>query len=106
MSVVLDASIVVKWLLQNPQQEPDTDKAMQLVEAVVKGRESALQPPHWLAEVGAVLARTSPETAAEDVVMLSALADGRSRLVHVGDDQVLQIPASGANRRRAAWRAG
>lgn len=73
MSVVLDASIVVKWLLQNPQQEPDTDKAMQLIEAVVKGRETVLQPPHWLAEVGAVLARTSPETAAEDVVMLSAL---------------------------------
>ncbi|MEX2260021.1 MAG: type II toxin-antitoxin system VapC family toxin, partial [Woeseia sp.] len=30
-------------------------------------------PPHWLAEVAAVLARVSPETARDDVVMLSAL---------------------------------
>ncbi|HEX6260741.1 MAG TPA: type II toxin-antitoxin system VapC family toxin, partial [Woeseiaceae bacterium] len=29
--------------------------------------------PHWLVEVGAVLARVSPATAAEDVVMLRAL---------------------------------
>lgn len=73
MSVVLDASVIVKWLLEDPELEPGTDKATQLVERVVQGRESALQPPHWLAEVGAMLARLSPATAADDVVMLSAL---------------------------------
>lgn len=83
MSVVLDASVVVKWLLQNPQHEPNTDKATLLVEAVVKGGESALQPPHWLVEVGAVLARESPATAAGDIVMLSALD------IPVTDDPVI-----------------
>lgn len=73
MTVVLDASVVVKWLLQDPQQESDSDKATHLVEAVVKGNEQVLQPPHWLVEVGAVLARISPATAAEDIVMLRAL---------------------------------
>jgi predicted nucleic acid-binding protein len=73
VTVVLDASVVVKWLLQDPQQEPDSDRAAQLVEAVVKGTEPVLQPPHWLVEVGAVLARASPATAAEDIVMLCAL---------------------------------
>lgn len=73
MTVVLDASVIVKWLLQSPHHEPNTDTATQLVEAVVKGAEPVLQPPHWLVEVGAVLARESPATAADDVVMLSAL---------------------------------
>jgi predicted nucleic acid-binding protein len=73
VTVVLDASVMVKWLLEDPQQEPGTDKATQLLERVVQGRESILQPPHWLVEVGAVLARLSPATAADDIVMLSAL---------------------------------
>jgi len=73
VSVVLDASVILKWLLQNPQRGPGTALATQLVESVVKGRESVRQPPHWLIEVGAVLARESPASAAEDVVMLRAL---------------------------------
>lgn len=31
MTVVLDASVIVKWLLQSPHNEPDTAKATQLV---------------------------------------------------------------------------
>ncbi len=73
MTFVLDASVIVKWLLQDPQREPNTDAATGLVEAVVTGVESVLQPPHWLVEVGAVLARASPDSAAQDLLMLSAL---------------------------------
>ena len=73
MTFVLDASVIVKWLLQDPQREPNTDAATGLVEAVVTGAESVLQPPHWLVEVGAVLARASPNSAAQDLLMLSAL---------------------------------
>lgn len=73
MSVVLDASVIVKWLLQDPEREPGTEKATQLIESVVQGKETALQPPHWLVEVGAVLSRISPNTAADDVAMLAAL---------------------------------
>lgn len=73
MTLVVDASVVIKWLLQDPQREAGTDKATRLMEQITKGDRSALQPPHWLVEVGAVLARESPDTAADDVAMLSAL---------------------------------
>jgi predicted nucleic acid-binding protein len=71
--VVLDASVVLKWLLEDPTHEPDTDKALALVESVVRGRLEVLQPVHWLAEVAAVVARLAPETAVSDVEMLAAL---------------------------------
>lgn len=73
MIVVLDASVFVKWLLQDREREADTDQATAVVEAVVTGRIAAVQPVHWLAEVGGVMARLSPKTAEDDVAMLQAL---------------------------------
>jgi predicted nucleic acid-binding protein len=73
VTVVVDASVVIKWLLQDPEREAGTDKATRLMEQITNGDQAALQPPHWLAEVGAVLARETPGTAADDVTMLSAL---------------------------------
>jgi len=70
---VIDASVVIKWLLQDPERETGTDKATQLMESVTNGDQPILQPTHWLVEVGAVLARESPGTAADDVGMLTAL---------------------------------
>jgi predicted nucleic acid-binding protein len=70
--VVLDASVILKWLLEDPDREPDTDKAFALVESVVSGRLEILQPVHWLAEVAAVAARLAPQTAVADVEMLAA----------------------------------
>lgn len=73
MTLVLDASVVIKWLLNDPKLEDGTDEAVRLMEMVAKGDYATLQPTHWLMEVGAVLARASPSTAADDVTMLSAL---------------------------------
>jgi predicted nucleic acid-binding protein len=73
VTVVVDASVIIKWLLQDPEREAGTEKATQLMESVTRGDLAALQPPHWLTEVGAVLARESPETAADDVTRLNAL---------------------------------
>ena len=73
MTVVIDASVVVKWLLQDTENEADTEKATQLLHAVTVGNHFAAQPVHWLAEVGAVLSRMSPETAANDIKMLCGL---------------------------------
>ena len=73
MTVVVDASVVIKWLLQDPEREVGTEKATQLMDSITRGELTALQPTHWLAEVGAVLARESPSTAADDVTMLDAL---------------------------------
>ncbi len=72
MIVVLDASVILKWLLEDPAREPDTEQAFALVESVVSGRLEILQPVHWLAEVAAVAARLVPQTAVGDVEMLAA----------------------------------
>ena len=73
MIIVVDASVVVKWLIEDPEHEADTETASRLMESIVKGEQSALQPRHWIAEVAAVLSRTSAQTAADDVEMLCAL---------------------------------
>lgn len=73
MNIVVDASVIVKWLLQDPDREADTEKATRLMGTIVSGEQSVLQPVHWLTEVAAVLSRESTETATEDVAMLSAL---------------------------------
>lgn len=73
MIVVIDASVVLKWLLEDPVREPDTEKALTLIESVVSGKLEVLQPVHWLADVAAVAARLAPRTAVRDVEMLAAL---------------------------------
>jgi hypothetical protein len=61
--VVIDASVVLKWLLEDPACEPDTQKTVTLIESVVSGSLEVLQPVRWLAEVAAVAARLTPQTA-------------------------------------------
>jgi predicted nucleic acid-binding protein len=73
MIIVLDASVILKWLIEDPLREPDTDKASALMESIVKGELDILQPVHWLAEVAAVAARLTPSTAVRDVELLAAL---------------------------------
>ena len=73
MTIVLDASVILKWLLEDPAKEPDTEKALALIDAVVHGKLEILQPVHWLIEVAAVAARLTPQTAVQDVELLSAM---------------------------------
>jgi predicted nucleic acid-binding protein len=73
VTAIIDASVVIKWLLQDPEREAGTDRATHLMEAVLKGEQPVLQPTHWILEVAAVLARESPATATDDVTMLNAL---------------------------------
>jgi len=71
--VVTDASVAIKWLLPDRGDEADSDKALALLDGIKAGTLDPVQPPHWLAEVAAVLARLSPETVDEDVLDLCAL---------------------------------
>lgn len=73
MIIVLDASVILKWLIEDPFREPDTDKADALMESIVEGKLEVLQPAHWLAEVAAVAARLTPSTAVRDVELIAAL---------------------------------
>ncbi len=72
--VVADASVIVKWLLPDRAGESDSDRASALLSGVLDGTVDLVQPPHWLAEVAAVLARLSPDTVDDDVADLYALA--------------------------------
>jgi predicted nucleic acid-binding protein len=71
--IVADASVVVAWLF--PTREPDATAACagELWERIRTGALLLRQPPHWLAETAAVVARLSPATAREDVRDLAAL---------------------------------
>ena len=63
MKLVLDASVVLKWFFSQRPAEADTDAALALLKAVGRGSVSLVQPPHFIAEVAAVLAREMPEEA-------------------------------------------
>ena len=71
---VVDASVAVKWFFVMPENAEDDAKAQALLESAVAGSHRFIQPPHWHAEVAAVLARVQPERALDDVADLLQLA--------------------------------
>jgi predicted nucleic acid-binding protein len=73
MSLVVDASVIVKWLLQDDTREDHTAQATALMQQVLVEGTAIMQPVHWLAEVASVLARLNPASAGDDVMMLRAL---------------------------------
>ena len=70
MNWVVDASVVVKWILNNPVTEPHADAALDLLDHIV-GRDTVCQPPHWLIEVISVTNRKMPGRAGECLAALS-----------------------------------
>ena len=73
MKLVVDASVRVKWALPDPEQEPHVDRALALLDEIQAGKVELLQPPHWLAEVAAVLTRLRPEIVEEVIDLMSGL---------------------------------
>lgn len=67
MIVVVDASVAVKWFLAFKPDEDHTDKALAILERVATGQILMVQPPHFIAEVAAVLARLKPDEAQDDL---------------------------------------
>ena len=62
MILVVDASVALKWFFRERPDEPDVRPATEILTAVGDGRVRMVQPPHFLAEVAAVLARETPRT--------------------------------------------
>jgi predicted nucleic acid-binding protein len=71
--VVLDASVIVKWTFPDPARETRAERALDLLRAVQAGRLSIVEPPHWLAEVAAVVTRLAPDRAAGIVALIHAM---------------------------------
>lgn len=73
MIVVVDASVAVKWFLHTRPEEDHAEQAMKILELSALGSLQLCQPPHFLAEVAAVLARLKPDAASDDLSDLMAM---------------------------------
>ena len=63
MNVVVDASAALKWFFRSRDDEADLDIALDLLRRVADGSVKLLQPPHFIAEMSAVLSREVPTIA-------------------------------------------
>lgn len=73
MILVLDASVAIKWFLHFREGEDHCRRALDILAGVDEGRVVMVQPPHFLAEMGAVLAREKPADAQSDLKDLMAV---------------------------------
>lgn len=71
---VLDASVTLKWFFADRDNELFTERATQILLAAHQKQLFFIQPPHWLAEVAAVLSREIPHTAKEEINQLQKLS--------------------------------
>ena len=75
MVLVVDASVALKWFLHSPpHEESDSDQALEILRQLKIGAVRLVQPPHFLAEMAAVLARLKPKDCQEDFRNLQALS--------------------------------
>jgi len=72
-TVVLDASVIVKWVFADRAEESHALQALQILQFVKESRVTVVQPPHWLAEAAAVIVRLDPGRARQAVSLLHAL---------------------------------
>lgn len=63
MKAVVDASVAIKWFLFFKPEETNAELAIKILEAAVSGQIILYQPPHFLAEMAAVLARLNSQEA-------------------------------------------
>ena len=72
-TLVLDASVVVKWIFADHPQESHVPQALRILQQIKNAHVTVVQPPHWLAEVVAVMARLDPRSAREVESLLYAM---------------------------------
>ncbi len=76
---VPDASVIIKWVLGD-KQEPDQEKAQELLEAWAGGRIEIVAPDLWQYEVGNFLGRTLYEEAQAHMELLLGLGITSAKL--------------------------
>ena len=72
-SLVLDASVIVKWLVRESQAEKDADRAFAILHGFQRRELDLRAPSHWLVEVAAVISRLAPTEAAGAILDLHRL---------------------------------
>jgi predicted nucleic acid-binding protein len=64
---VIDASVAVKWFVPFKAEEDHLNEALQLLELFLNSEIGCYQPPHFIAEMIAVLTRLCPQQAVANV---------------------------------------
>lgn len=73
MILVVDASVAIKWFLDFPDAEDHCRQALEILGRINDGSALMVQPAHFLAEMGTVLAREKPADAVADLSDLMAV---------------------------------
>ena len=75
MICVIDASVAVKWFAEGDWalREDDIEPALEILKASTRGTLEFYQPPHFLAEVAAVVSRLMPDRAQQHIDNLAQL---------------------------------
>ena len=75
MICVVDASVAVKWFAEGDWalREDHIEPALEILRASTRGALDFYQPPHFLAEVAAVVSRIKPDQARKYIDNLAAL---------------------------------
>lgn len=74
MKLVIDASVALKWFLQDNADEDHLSEALSLLAQIRAGNYRITQPTHWLVEIVAVLARHRPDIVPEALAALDELS--------------------------------
>jgi predicted nucleic acid-binding protein len=70
--LVIDASVSIKWFVRSKNEE-QVPKAVEILEGIGDNRINIIQPPHWMAETIAVLARLQPDKVTRVIDLLDAM---------------------------------
>jgi predicted nucleic acid-binding protein len=70
--LVIDASVSIKWFFRSKNEE-HIPKAVEILEGIGDNRISIIEPPHWMAETIAVLARLQPAKVTRAIDLLDAM---------------------------------
>ncbi len=73
MKLVVDASVALKWFFTDRNNEAQTERALTILDALDAGTVQIIQPPHFLAEMAAVLVREKGHAAMADIEDLQTL---------------------------------
>jgi len=73
IKLVVDASVAVKWFIRDSTEENNVASAVDILVGIGKNSIEIIQPPHWIAEVTAVLARLQPDLSDDAIDLLDAM---------------------------------
>ena len=73
ITLVIDASVAVKWFVRDANEENDVTPAVDILAGIGKNSIELIQPPHWVAEVAAVLTRLQPDLTDDAIDLLNVM---------------------------------